>query len=120
MTLDSEGSMKLIKFLIEIKKRPLLFLGKKSMQRLSYIQMGFIFGYNNARDYDLNTFFEKTKDGNVWTNFQRYLSEKYKISSLDDSELITFCGSDERAFDLFFDELEIFLKENGIEIPEVK
>lgn len=119
MTLDNDGSIKLIKFLFEIKQRPLLYLSEKSIRQLSFIQIGFIFGYNNACNYDLLTFYKKTKDGNTWTRFQKHLSDKYKINSLDDSELISFCNSDEKAFDLFFEELELFLKENEIEIPEV-
>ena len=120
MTLDNDGALKLIIFLFEIKKRPLLFLKKKSMTQLSFIQIGFVFGYNNAKDYGLIEFYEKTKSGNIWSEFQIYLSNKYDIHSLDDSELVSFCKSDEKAFDLFFEELEIFLKENNIEIPEIE
>ena len=42
------------------------------------------------------------------------------MHSKDGAELTTYCGSEEKAFDLYFEELEIFLKENNIEIPEIK
>ena len=118
MTLPSDGARKLIQFLFEIKKRPFLYLEKKSLRQLSAIQIGFIFGYNNICEYDIHEFYEKTKHGNIWTQFQQYLSEKYNICSMDDSELIYICKSDEKAFDLFFEELETFLKDKNIEIPK--
>ncbi len=120
MTLDNEGALKLIKFSFEIKKRPLLFLTKKSITELFFVQFGFIFGYNNACNYELREFYEKTKNGNAWVDFNNYMFKKYNIHSKDGSELIAYCKSEEKAFDLFFEELEIFLKENNIEIPEIK
>ena len=49
-------------------------------------------------------FHNKTKEGNLWADFQFYFSEKYHTSSIEHLEAIELCGSEEKAFDLFFEE----------------
>lgn len=120
LAIDENGCKKLIRFLFEIKKRPLLFLKEKSLKQIAWLQQGFIFGYNNACDYGLIEFHNRTKEGNLWADFQFYFSDKYKTSSVEHLEVIALCGSDEKAFDLFFEELELFLKEQNVEIPEIR
>ncbi len=120
LAIDETGCKKLIRFMFEIKKRPLLFLKEKSLKQLAWIQQGFIFGYNNACDYGLTEFHNRTKAGNLWADFQFYFSDKYKTSSVEHPEAVMLCGSEEAAFDLFFEELELFLKERSEEIPEIE
>ncbi len=100
---------------MEIKKRPQLFLNEKSLRKLGWVEMGFMFGYNNAFDQSIIEFANETKNS-IWTNFSKSLCKKYGICTPDYSELIAHCGSEEKAFDLFFEELELFLKQNNISI----
>jgi hypothetical protein len=92
----------------------------KFIIELFLVQFGFTIGYNNTYNYELKEIYEKAKSGNVWADFNYYICEKYNIRSKDGVELIDYCQSEEKAFDLYFEELEIFLKENNIEIPEIK
>ena len=117
--IDKQGCNRLIRFAYEVKKRPPLFLQEKSLKQLSRLLQGFIYGYNSACDYDLDGFYEATKNRNTWVDFQDYFCKKYNTRSICYLEVIALCGSDERAFDLFFEELEIFLKENNVEIPRI-
>jgi len=118
--IDKQGCSKLIHFAYEVKKRPPLFLQEKSLTQLTLLLQGFIYGYNNACAYDLNEFYEATKDRNTWVDFQDYFCRKYKTRSIYHSEVIELCGSEEAAFDLFFEELEWYLTEHGVEIPKVR
>lgn len=120
LAIDENGCKRLIRFMFEIKKRPLLFLKVKSLKQIAWIQQGFIFGYNNACDYDLVEFHNKTKARNLWADFQFYFSEKYHTSSIEHLEVVELCGSEEKAFDLFFEELETFLTERNVEIPNIE
>ncbi len=118
--IDKQGCNKLIRFAFEVKKRPPLFLQEKSLKQLSLLLQGFIYGYNNACDYNLVEFYEATKDRNTWLDFQDFFCEKYKSRSIYHLEVIELCGSDEKAFDLFFEELETYLKEHNIPIPVIR
>ena len=117
LAIDKQGCDKLIQFVFELKKQPVSFLQKKSLIQLMVLTQGFICGYNSACDYGFRKFHEVTKDGNVWTKFQAYFGEKYNTSFLYHSEVTELCGSEEKAFDLFFKELEFYLTEHGVEIP---
>ena len=59
---------------------------------------------------------------NQYHEFNEWLAQKYHIreSILWDDYLIRFVQNESEAFDLFYDELEAFLKENNIEIPNVQ
>ena len=117
--IDKEGCEKLIRFAFEVKKQPLLYLREKSLRKLLLLLQGFVYGYNNACAYGLKKFYETTKDGNVWLDFHECFVEKYKISSNAYVEVIEICGSDEKAFDLLFEELESYLREHDMEIPAI-
>lgn len=117
LAIDKQGCEKLIQFVFEVKKQPFLFLQKKSLMQLAVLTQGFICGYNSACAYGLKKFFEVTKCGNTWINFQNYFGEKYNTSFIYHSEVTELCGSEEKAFDLFFEELESYLKEHNVEIP---
>lgn len=118
--IDEMGCKKLIYFAFGIKKRTALFLKQKSLKQFEIMMQGFIYGYNNACDYSLTEFYENTKSGNIWGEFHSYFINKYNISSMECLEVTEFCGSEEKAFDLFFEEFERYLLEHGEEIPEVK
>ncbi|MBP3609162.1 MAG: hypothetical protein J6J42_02365 [Lachnospiraceae bacterium] len=118
--IDKQGCDKLIRFAFGVKKRPLLFLQEKSLTQLTLLLQGFIYGYNNKCAYGLKGFHEATKSGNIWLEFQEYFHKKYNTSSLYHVEVIELCGSEEKAFDLFFEELEWYLTEHGVEIPKVR
>ena len=120
MIANQEGALKLIRFMFEVKKRPSLFLSKKSITELEYVQIGFVLGYNNALDYNIDDYAYSIKKGNIWISFCDYLSDKYDISGSNYRHLLSLSYSEADAFDLFFDELEAYLNANGIEIPEIK
>ena len=52
--------------------------------------------------------------------FQEYFHKKYNTSSIYHTEVLDLCGSEEKAFDLFFEELEWYLLEHGMEISKVR
>ena len=118
--IDEQGAIKLIRFLLEVKKRPQLFLSRKSITELRAIQTGFVAGYNNALERSLTDFHEAVKGSNIWMRFVDYLFDKYSshIKSNYCHQLLCVCGSEESAFDLFFEELEDYLQANNIEIHE--
>ena len=119
MAINNEGSLKLIQFLLGVKKRPQLFLNKKSLKRLGWVEMGFMFGDNNLNSSsDLNFFANECKNS-IWNDFSSYICQRYNITTPNYTELVNYCQSDEKAFDLFFEELEMFLKKHNIDIPEV-
>ena len=103
-----------------VKTRPSLFLSRKSITELELVQIGFVFGYNNALDYGLIDYSDLIKKGNIWIGFCNHLSDKYNISGSNYRHLLSVSHSEADAFDLFFDELEEYLNENGIDIPEIK
>ena len=117
LAIDKQGCEKLIQFVFEVKKQPFLFLQKKSLMQLAVLTQGFILGYNNACAYGLKKFLEVTKEGNPWGDFQVFFMEKYNTSFIYHSEVTELCGSEEKAFDLFFEELECYLKEHKKDVP---
>ena len=91
-----------ISHLFEIKERPGMYLGTKSVRRLriyleGYFQAMRVTGTDCGRD--------------IYRDFCGYLNEKYKEerSVIYDRFLPEICGSDEYAFDRFFTELEQYL-----------
>lgn len=58
----------------------------------------------------------------LYYDFNKWLAEKYNVreSILWDVYLPNACDMLNDAFDLFFEELEVFSKENNIEIIEVE
>jgi len=117
LEIEQQGCDKLIRIAFEIKKRPPLFLREKSLTKMLLMLQGFIYGYN---EYDDRLKEGRTKKENIWSDFQSYFGEKYKTTTVYHPEFIEWCGSEEKAFDLFFEELESYLKEHNVEIPEIR
>jgi len=120
LRIDKQGCEKLLCFTFRVRQQPLLFLKNKSLLELVFSTQGFILGYNNACDYELKEFLEVTKKGNEWIGFQSYFAQKYHTTSMYHYEATEICGSTEKAFDTFFEELENYLKERNVEILVVK
>lgn len=123
--IDRKGRHELLRIAFEIKKRPQLFFREKSFTKLIMYLYGFIYGYNNCEQNkedacNLVDSHEGTGSETIWAEFQEYFKKKYNTSSIYHVEVIELCGSEEKAFDLFFEELEWYLKEHGIEIPKVR
>lgn len=92
-----------ISVLYMIRKRPPLYLGDKSVTKLKIFLDGFSIGYSYP---ELHSFFQ---------GFPEYISDKYNCResiSWSDILLINANGDEEKAFDNFFTEWDIFLKEN--------
>ena len=88
--------------LFEIKKRPELYLGKKT---LPYLNM-YISGYLH-RQYEIDNSYRTPLEG-----FSAYVNEKYNYGSnaLDWERILHFViGDDEKAFDVFFELLEEYI-----------
>ena len=102
-----------LKLLFTIKKRTLLFLSSKSILNLGDFINGFWFGFE----------YSDKKAKSIIIPFSSYVKRKYDVPETKNVYgclLILSNSDEEKAFDLFFEELETFLKENNIEIPEIK
>lgn len=100
----------ILNIIFKIKERPQVYLGNKSIIRLKC----FLDGFKIAYDFPNVSV--------AFPEFYPYISKKYNcIKSYSWCTILYLeANNDEKAFDLFFDELENFLKENNIEIPEIK
>lgn len=87
-----------------IKKRPCLYIGKKSLDRL----VTYVSGYMH-RAYEAEGVHQEFLPG-----FQDYIAELYGIHSAHHwSSIIQFyCSYEEEAFDKFYELLDDFLKQN--------
>ena len=94
----------------KIKNKPFLYLKHKYFTELRCYLDGFAAGYSFPH---VNSFFP---------SFQDYMESKYlcKLSYSWDNILLSITKDEEKAFDLFFKEFEIYLKENNIEIPDAQ
>lgn len=107
-----ETEEKLIRRLFWIKKRPLLYLERRSIWNLADFYGGFIEA--------VMTFMPENQCGMIINEFGSFIVNKHP--ELDYMGLFQIldevAGHDEtKAFDLFFEEFESFLTEKGIEIP---
>ncbi len=105
---------KLIYWLFVLKKRTGLFIWKKSIVGLGDFISGFCFGVDCI---------EKSSEYCFLNSLNLYIKEKYRISDSNSIyiRLLNLANeNEERAFDLFFEELEAYLNASGIEIPEIK
>lgn len=93
-----------------IHKTPKMYMQNPSMSALSAFELGFHFGWGVGR--------EKNEASSLFDVFLDELCEKYSISSPWYSELIDRCGSDERAFEVFMEEMEAFAEEHGIKFKD--
>lgn len=105
--MTSAESEKFISILLNIQKRPKMYLNKTCMSCLSALQLGFFLGCTSNTNRLPS---EETK-----SNFDIFIDElckKYSIHSPWYNELIDYCNSDEKAYELFMYELDTFLKSN--------
>ena len=102
----------IIDLLFMIKKRGGLYIGTKSITRLRSFIDGYMFAMNlENKEYNACIFY----------NFNDWMAQKYNVkkSILWDIYLLNLTNNEEKSFDLFFEDLETFLKEYNIDIPEV-
>lgn len=102
----------IIELLFMIKKRPGAYLGKSSISKLK----SFLDGYCCALMYVDIDYGE-----DIYVSFSAWLAKRYNIVSVIswDSYLIEKTHDEVLAFNLFFEELELFLKENNLEVPYI-
>lgn len=97
--------MKKMRVLEEIRKRPGLYLGKKSL----YLLKAYINGYT----YGINEYNEE-KTYNYFLDFQSYVENRLSISKTPygwDRIINSLCESEEEAFDKFFELYDEFMLE---------
>lgn len=108
-------SDKLFRLFSNIKKRPYLYINSKTMTALAAMELGFQLGYNEcSKEIGKKNSYSESD----WMDFLSYLREKYYYDCPWFECLIKECESEEKAYELFFEEMENFLKENNIEVPE--
>ncbi|MEK8130471.1 hypothetical protein WMW72_21415 [Paenibacillus filicis] len=95
----------LYKKIQEVKQRPGMYIGKKSLHLLQAYLNGYI-AYHNEVNKEPNYFF--------LSEFQGYIQRRYNINTTHSwAELITFFSSnDNDAFDRFYELLDDFFAEN--------
>ncbi len=91
--------------LIEIKEQPAMFIGKKSLERLSF----FLSGYSYCICKHLNSLIQPLP------GFQEYIAACFNVESSEHWSSIIASNSqdDEAAFDKFYVFLEQFYKMRG-------
>lgn len=99
----------LLNVVFKIKSKPCSYLGTKSISKLRCFLDGFAYGYSYP---DIS---------NLFPGFQRYVEEKYYCTECIswNNILLKYTNDEETALNLFFEEMENFLKENNIEIPKI-
>lgn len=99
----------LVKFLYEIRKKPVLYFGgRRTLAHLSNFIFGFVIGREGTnKEIDENTNWFSPSNG----SFQYFVVKKYQITlSQSWVNIIEFHSSSENeAFDLFFRLLDEFL-----------
>lgn len=95
--------------LLKIKDRPGIYVGKKSLSNLRHFISGYIYALKHENGLDCG---EK-----VYYNFNEWLNKKYNIVNPIFWEHGLTNVSDSDAFDMFYEELDEYLKtiDNGFE-----
>lgn len=97
------------KLLMDIRKRPGVYLGQKSLTLLSFTLSGYLLRMEH----------EGISDMHDMSGFQVFVEKRYGISDHNWADIILFYSADEaQAFDRFYELLDEFLSENGV--PEAK
>lgn len=99
----------LLLMVFKIKKHPNAILERKSLTSLNNFINGFVWGYNYPHVFT------------AFPGFQNYISKKYScklVLSWVNILIIHANNNEEQTFDLFFEELETFLKDKNIEVPK--
>lgn len=106
----SDDVLNLIKM---IKLKPGLYIGSKSLVKMRSFLDGYFFAMR-CNNIEYNSV--------QYNNFNTWISKKYNIrtSELWDTYLLKVTNNEEDAFDLFFEELEGFMKENNFENSKIK
>lgn len=102
----------IIDLLMMVKQRPAMYIGSKSLLRLR----SFIDGYTFAMECE-----NIDCSADVYYTFNEWLAQKYNIweSILWDKYLSSIAKDKVDPFDLLFEDLEVYLKENNIEVPRI-
>ena len=103
----------LINLIYKIKRNPYLYLeNKKNLSELFYIMEGFSIAYI-YENYERSL--------GIIPGFDDWIHNKYNNKSTNSwkNVLLINTKSEKEDFDLFFEDLETFLKEYNIDIPEV-
>ena len=89
-----------------IRKRPGMFIGKRSARGLFLFLQGWLYGKGSVDDFD------------VLRQFEEWIAAKYKISSSHSwADIITFYSEgDVEALESFFDLLDEFLDSQGSDL----
>ncbi len=99
----NEFEKDIIKVIFTLKKKPISYLGAKSITRLKCFLDGFCWGYGFP---SFCSFF---------FNFQEIIETKYNIyNSSWDLIFLQHTNNEIQAFDLFFEEFQDFLQNNNI------
>ena len=104
----------LLNLIYKISEKTYQYLeNKKNLSELYYIMEGFSIAY---------IYENCERELGIIPNFDEWIHKKYKNNNAQSWKniLLENSKSEIEAFDLFFEELEIFLKENNIEIPDMK
>lgn len=107
------SSESMFNFLAHVKKRPGMYNISGRMSSLNALESGFVSGYVQCC---IDNGIKDEVDNSMWNDFLRNICDKYEISPPLYDKLIEKCGSDEAAYNAFMDELELFIKNNGIMI----
>ncbi len=98
---------------MRLEKKPYLYLeNKKSLSELYYLMSGFSIAYI-YEEYQI--------DPGIIPGFDTWIHQKYNDNSVRSwKDVLLFnSNTEEDAFDLFFEELETFMKENDIKILNI-
>lgn len=101
-------SEQIFKMLDEIKKHPEAMLGEKSLKKLYLFLMGYTCAYSHLTNRQF-----------IFRGlFQEFIEKKYSLDGkyrrCDWATLLTQYFPEGKAFDTFFEELELFKKEVGV------
>lgn len=93
-----------------VRRKPISYLGAKSITRLRCYLDGFAIGYDYPRYHQ------------YLPGFQDYIEKKYHWKSNDSfNNILLKCTDDEaKALDLFYKELDLFLKNHKTALPEAE
>lgn len=101
------------KKLYQIRKKPGMYIRKKSLRNLQMYISGYL-----ARQYELDPDFKTT-----FSDFSSYVNDYYEYGSeaLDWERIIYFVvDDDEKAFDVFYELLDKYCEENQIKLKITK
>ena len=104
------ASQSLPAFFEEIRKRPAMWFGKKSLVRFRAAMDGFIFAEDIYKIPE-----EKKLSGFDWLDFEKWVEEKYNHERLTVRSFYfaeQMASSDHEALDKWFEIYDLYMKEN--------